>query len=53
MIANRPVAEVQPCGAVPTAVARRYWREFLLSYVSVNAAYCEQFAPVVDLLAGH
>jgi alkanesulfonate monooxygenase SsuD/methylene tetrahydromethanopterin reductase-like flavin-dependent oxidoreductase (luciferase family) len=24
-----------------------------ISYVSVNAAYCEQFAPVVELLAGH
>jgi len=26
--------------------------EIGVSYVSVNSAFCEQFAPVVELLAG-
>ena len=33
------------------ATARRA-EDLGISYVSVNSAFCEQFAPVVELLAG-
>jgi hypothetical protein len=37
-------------GATSELLRRR--DEIGVSYVSVNTAFCEQFAPVVELLAG-
>ena len=38
--------------AEPADLRLRRREEIGVSYVSVNSAFCEQFAPVVELLAG-
>ena len=45
MIGDRPVADVRQGGAVPTAVAQRYWRECLQSSPFQCQAGCANLTP--------